>query len=34
MVLKRIMSVRWINLAQDKGNWWALVTMAMDLLVP
>jgi hypothetical protein len=24
----------WIDLAQDKNRWWALVTMIMNLRVP
>jgi hypothetical protein len=26
--------VDWINLAQDKDRWWALVNMVMNLRVP
>jgi hypothetical protein len=27
-------STDWIDLAQDKASWWALVNAVMDLLVP
>jgi hypothetical protein len=26
--------IDWINLAQDRDMWWALVNMAMNLQVP
>jgi len=27
-------SMDWIDLAQDKDRWWALVNVVMNLLVP
>jgi hypothetical protein len=27
-------NVDWIHLTQDRGQWWALVNTAMNLLVP
>jgi hypothetical protein len=33
-ILGRPESVDWINMAQDRFQWWALVSTVMNLLVP
>jgi hypothetical protein len=33
-ILERLDGIDWIDLAQDRDQWWALVNTAMNLRVP